>query len=231
MSFPVLHASKLTKSIVTEFEDLNIINGISLLVEEGESVAIQGASGSGKSTLLDLLAGLDLPQSGYVQVANRNITELNDDQRAEMRAQYIGFVFQSFHLLRDLTALENIALPLELFKREEPTKTALAWLQKLGLEEKAHNYPPQLSGGEQQRVALCRAFALKPTLLFADEPTANLDKHTADIVIKQLFELQTENNTSMVIATHDESLAKLCDRVFHMQQGKLIAAEREHAVC
>lgn len=230
MSFPVIEAIDLKVSISTEYENINIINGVSLMVEPGESLAIKGASGSGKSTLLDLLAGLELPQAGYVKLEGNNLSNLSDDERARIRANTVGFVFQSFHLLKDLTAIENIALPLELFGRSKPYEIARFWLQKMGLENKANRYPPQLSGGEQQRIALCRAFALRPKVLFADEPTANLDKRTAKLVIDQLFKLQTENNISLVIATHDESLASLCDRTLYMQEGRLVEDEQEYVV-
>jgi len=151
-----------------------------------------------------------------------DITELDEDQRALMRAENVGFVFQSFHLIDDLTALENVALPLELFEQKHALKTAENWLVRLGMEHRTDHFPNQLSGGEQQRVALCRAFAVQPSILFADEPTANLDTTTAKTVLDQLFSLQREHNTSMIIATHDQALANRCDRVLQLQAGRLI---------
>jgi len=201
------------------------LHNINLNLEAGESVAIQGASGSGKSTLLALLAGLDIPQRGGVHFMGQDITMLDEDQRAVLRANAVGFVFQSFILIDDLTALENVALPLELFGHRKPIDCARDWLEKLGLHGREAHFPKQLSGGEQQRVALCRAFSIQPRLLFADEPTANLDSETALVVAEQLFALQRESNTSMIIATHDHSLAKRCDRVYQLKGGVLSSGE------
>lgn len=218
----ILSAKSLKREVNTTSGMLTIFNDVSLDLKEGESVAIQGASGSGKSTLLGILAGLDIPQSGRVMIDGRELTELDEDQRAVLRADNVGFVFQSFHLIDDLTALENVALPLELFGRKNALETAHKWLTKLGLDDRKGHTPSQLSGGEQQRVALCRAFAVEPTILFADEPTANLDIVTAETVLDQLFLLQRELGTSMVIATHDEVLARRCDRALYIQSGQLV---------
>jgi len=219
----ILSAQSIKREISTKAGLLTILDDVSLELKKGESVAIQGASGSGKSTLLGLLAGLDTPQQGKVIIDDHDISELDEDQRALLRANTVGFVFQSFYLIDDLTALENVALPLELFGHKAPFEVATDWLKKLGMKDRLKHFPKQLSGGEQQRVALCRAFAVSPSILFADEPTANLDTATAEKVLDQLFSLQQELNTSMVIATHDKTLAKRCDRVLHLQSGRLVS--------
>lgn len=218
----ILSAKSITRAVNNSSGSLTILDDISLDVNLGESVAIQGASGSGKSTLLGVLAGLDIPQQGSVTIDGIDITQLNEDQRALLRADNVGFVFQSFYLIDDLSALENVALPLELFGHEAPFKCAQDWLNKLGLGDRAGHFARQLSGGEQQRVALCRAFAVQPTLLFADEPTANLDSATANTVLDQLFILQKSCNTTMVIATHDVRLAQRCDKVVQLHAGRLL---------
>lgn len=219
----ILSAQSIKREISTKAGLLTILDDVSLELKKGESVAIQGASGSGKSTLLGLLAGLDTPQQGKVIIGDHDISELDEDQRALLRADTVGFVFQSFYLIDDLTALENVALPLELFGHKAPFEVAADWLEKLGMKDRLKHFPKQLSGGEQQRVALCRAFAVSPAILFADEPTANLDTATAERVLDQLFSLQQELNTSMVIATHDKALAQRCDRVLHLQSGRLVS--------
>lgn len=219
----ILSAQLVTRDVDTASGVLTILDGISLELKVGESIAIQGASGSGKSTLLGILAGLDIPQQGKVLLDGCDITELDEDQRALLRADKVGFVFQSFYLIDDLTAVENVALPLELFGHKDAHVKSIDWLARLGMADRAKHFPRQLSGGEQQRVALCRAFAVKPMVLFADEPTANLDTVTAELVLDQLFALQREMNTSMVIATHDRALAERCDRVLHMQSGRLVS--------
>jgi len=219
----IISAQSIKREVDTKSGVLTILNGVSLELSSGESVAIQGASGSGKSTLLGVLAGLELPQQGRVMVQGRDITGLDEDQRALLRADKVGFVFQSFYLVDDLTALENVALPLELFGQKDAFAIAADWLAKLGMSARTSHFPKQLSGGEQQRVALCRAFAVQPAILFADEPTANLDTRTAKTVLDQLFSLQREFNTSMIIATHDQALAQRCDRVFNLQSGRLVS--------
>ena len=219
----ILSAQAITRLVTTVDGNLTILDQLSLELKLGESLAIQGASGSGKSTLLAVLAGLDKPQKGKVIMNGQNITELDEDQRALLRADNVGFVFQSFYLIEDLTALENVALPLELFGHAAATKSAKGWLEKLGMADRMHHFPRQLSGGEQQRVALCRAFSIKPAILFADEPTANLDQKTAELVLEQLFSLQREFNTSMLIVTHDRTLAKRCDRKLFIKSGALVS--------
>lgn len=220
---PILSAHSIKREVDTTAGVLTILDDVSLDLKPGESIAIQGASGSGKSTLLGVLAGLDIPQHGNVMIEGRDITQLDEDQRALMRADNVGFVFQSFYLIDDLTALENVALPLELFGHKNAISNATDWLAKLGLADRLNHFPRQLSGGEQQRVALCRAFAVRPEILFADEPTANLDTTTAETVLDSLFSLQRELNTSMVIATHDQHLAARCDRILQLQSGRLVS--------
>ncbi|MGB0513570.1 MAG: ABC transporter ATP-binding protein [Wenzhouxiangellaceae bacterium] len=217
----ILQARDVHQRFIGAEGPLTILDGIDLTVGTGEAIAIVGASGSGKSTLLGLLAGLDLPLRGSIRLAGHELTGLTDDQRARLRAQLTGFVFQAFHLMNDLSAEENVALPLELFGHSAPTAAAREWLRRLGLSKRGHHRPAQLSGGEQQRVALCRAFALQPAVLFADEPTANLDPTTGQQVIDQLFDLRREARTAMILVTHDESLARRCDRVLHLRRGRL----------
>lgn len=220
----ILSAKSIKRQVDTNSGVLTILDDVSLELGAGESIAIQGASGSGKSTLLGVLAGLDIPQQGSVTMGDQDITRLDEDQRALLRANSIGFVFQSFHLIDDLNAVENVALPLELFGQKDAFARAEDWLARLGLADRKEHFPRQLSGGEQQRVALCRAFAVQPQILFADEPTANLDTVTAGTVLDQLFSMQREQGTSMVIATHDSALAQRCDRILHLRSG-LVAGE------
>ena len=192
-------------------------------VAAGESVAIVGASGAGKSTLLALLAGLDVASAGHVRLAGQDLTALDEDGRARLRAQRVGFVFQSFHLIPALTALENVMLPLELAAREDARGAALAALDRVGLRSRTAHYPRQLSGGEQQRVALARAFVTAPAVLFADEPTGNLDAATGERVIELLFELNRDARTTLVLVTHERALASRCARVLHMEAGRVLA--------
>ncbi len=224
MSAPLLCAREVCKSVATKAGPLSILGGVDLDLRRGEAVAVLGASGSGKSTLLSLLAGLDLPTSGSIHIDGVEITAADEDARARLRARYGSFVFQAFHLLDDLTAAENIALPLELFGHKGASRVAAEWLHRLGLKDRRNHYPRQLSGGEQQRVALGRAFAQQPELLFADEPTANLDRETARGVVEQLFRLRTETDTAMLLVTHDEDVAGECDRVLQLERGRLHAA-------
>jgi putative ABC transport system ATP-binding protein len=186
-------------------------------------LAIVGASGSGKSTLLGLLAGLDLPSEGSIRLAGRSLTALNEDGRAALRARHVGFVFQSFQLLANLTALENVMLPLELAGEVDARTPAKAILERVGLTHRLKHYPRQLSGGEQQRVALARAFVTAPRILFADEPTGNLDSRTGQHIIDLLFELNREKNTTLVLVTHDEALASRCARLIHLEAGRIVA--------
>ncbi len=204
---------------------LEILKEIHLEINAGESVAIVGASGSGKSTLLGMLAGLDVPSSGVVELDNIDITSLDEEQRAAMRARHVSFVFQNFQLLGSLTALENVMLPLEVAERPSPLKTAKEYIARVGLAEREQHYPRQLSGGEQQRVALARAFASEATILFADEPTGNLDADTGKHIADLLFSMNNESNTTLVLVTHDQSLAKRCKRQFLMNAGRLSTFE------
>ncbi|WP_126339261.1 ABC transporter ATP-binding protein [Legionella spiritensis] len=189
---------------------LPILKDINLAIKSGASIAITGASGSGKSSLLHLMAGLELPTSGQIFYGEEDITLADEDRRAQLRARKIGFIFQSFQLLPNLTALENVLLPLEINQQADALPEALSWLDKVGLKQRASHYPLQLSGGEQQRVAIARAFAISPSVLFADEPTGNLDNRTGKIIADLLFDLNRLHQTTLVIVTHDEALAKRC---------------------
>ena len=224
MSNPVkvLSAIHLGKQVLSSDGSLTILHDISFDVFQGESIAITGASGSGKSTLLSLLAGLDIPSSGYVELVSQNLSELDEDGRALLRGQKVGFVFQSFQLLPHLTALENVMLPAELNGLDMPKENALYWLGQVGLRERANHFPKTLSGGEQQRVALARAFIMKPAILFADEPTGSLDEASGNRVIELLFELNQANNSTLILVTHDQTLADRCQRQLHLQGGRLV---------
>ncbi|EHY78959.1 MULTISPECIES: ABC transporter ATP-binding protein [Stutzerimonas stutzeri subgroup] len=225
MSGNILDARNLNKVVPSAEGELSILADLSLQLAKGDSLAIVGTSGSGKSTLLGLLAGLDLPSSGEVHLAGHALAALDEDQRARVRAEHVGFVFQSFQLLDSLNALENVMLPLELDGRRDARERATELLGRVGLGERLHHYPRQLSGGEQQRVALARAFAAEPDVLFADEPTGNLDTHTGAHVTELLFELNRERGTTLVLVTHDERLAKRCHRMIRLEAGRQIAAE------
>jgi putative ABC transport system ATP-binding protein len=205
--------------------ELVILDGIGFDIGHGDSVAVVGASGSGKSTLLALMAGLDLPSSGAVQLDGAPLSTLDEDGRARVRGEKVGFVFQSFQLLPSLTALENVMLPLELRGDRDAEGPARAILGKVGLDRRLGHYPRQLSGGEQQRVALARAFVTAPSLLFADEPTGNLDTHTGEAIIELLFALNQDAGTTLVLVTHDESLAERCGRLLRLDSGRLVADE------
>jgi putative ABC transport system ATP-binding protein len=218
----VLAANNLSKQVSSPEGTLTIVNDVTLQIKPGETVAIVGASGAGKSTLLALLAGLDVPSFGQVQVNGIELTTLDEDGRAAVRAQYVGFVFQSFHLVQSLTALENVMLPLELAGKPQARTAALAALEHVGLAERNTHYPNQLSGGEQQRVAIARAFVTQPTLLFADEPTGNLDAVTGERVMNLLFEMNAASGTTLVLVTHDARLAERCQRVIRLDMGKLV---------
>lgn len=199
---------------------MRILDGINLSVAEGDSVAIVGASGSGKSTLLGLLAGLDLPSDGQIRLAGQELSRLDEEARAALRARAVGFVFQSFHLLPSLTAQENIALPLELAGRDDPTRVQHV-LDAVGLRARARHYPRQLSGGEQQRVAIARAFVTRPRVLFADEPTGSLDQATGTQISDLLFALNADSATTLVLVTHDPLLARRCDHRYRIDGGRL----------
>lgn len=217
----LLRTSNLCKQVNSPGGVLTILEDISLTIRKGESVAITGPSGSGKTTLLGLLAGLDVPTRGSVWLDGVEFSALDEDARAERRAREIGFVFQSFHLLPGLTALENVMLPLELVNDPAPEKAARAVLASVGLMERANYYPQKLSGGEQQRVAIARAYATAPGLLFADEPTGNLDAATGHIIIELLFKLNSEHHSTLVLVTHDPELAARCDRTLSLHGGRL----------
>ncbi len=217
-----LEAENLSKIVTSPEGMLTILDQVSLQVSHGERIAIVGASGAGKSTLLGLLAGLDLPTSGKVRLGGHELTELDEDGRAALRANEVGFVFQSFHLIPSLTALENVMLPLELSSHDKPKQAAMQALQNVGLGERAGHYPRQLSGGEKQRVAIARAYVIQPTVLFADEPTGNLDQQTGDTVIDILFKMNREYGTTLVLVSHDLSLAERCDRIIQMAAGRIM---------
>ena len=217
----IVKAEGLTKQVATPDHVLTIVKHASFEVREGEAVAILGASGSGKSTLLGLLAGLDVPSGGKVWIAGEDLFALNEDGRARLRGQMVGFVFQSFQLLPALTALENVMLPLELARGADVVTRARKVLERVGLGERLGHYPRQLSGGEQQRVAVARAFVSEPRLLFADEPTGNLDSTTGEHIIDLLFEMNRERGTTLVLVTHDGELAKRCDRRLHIAAGEI----------
>ena len=221
----IVRAEGLTKQVTTPDHVLTIVKDATFAVRAGEAVAILGASGSGKSTLLGLLAGLDVPTSGRVGIGADDLFALDEDGRARLRGQMVGFVFQSFQLLPALTALENVMLPLELARGSDAAGRARAVLGRVGLGERLGHYPRQLSGGEQQRVAVARAFVTKPRLLFADEPTGNLDSTTGEQIIELLFEMNRERGTTLVLVTHDAELAKRCDRRIHISGGELVSGE------
>ena len=223
----LLKVEQITKTVRSNGEDLKILHPISFQIAAGESVAIIGRSGSGKSTLLSLLAGLDVVSSGEISLGEHALHKLNEEQRAALRKQYVGFVFQSFMLVQSLTALENVMLPLELAGKTDAKQHALELLEKVGLKERGHHYPNQLSGGEQQRVAVARAFASQPKILFADEPTGNLDAENGKIVENLLFELNQQAGTTLVLVTHDTQLAKRCQRQLTMQAGHLTESTAE----
>ena len=217
-------AKQVGKLVNTADGDLAILHDLSFEIRQGESVAIVGASGSGKSTLLSLLAGLDLPSTGQIDLMGQNLNLLDEDGRARLRGQFVGFVFQSFQLLPHLTALENVILPLEMagLSQSEARQAGFHWLEKVGLTPRANHFPKTLSGGEQQRVALARAFINKPAILFADEPTGSLDEASGNRVIELLFELNRENSSTLVLVTHDPALAARCGRQLSIQGGRLV---------
>ncbi|MCO5723997.1 ABC transporter ATP-binding protein [Robiginitalea marina] len=221
----ILNVDRLRKSYSSGGNDLTVLEGISFAVPSGTTFAIVGPSGSGKTTLLGLCAGLDTPDSGTVEVCGQDLGSLTEDQRAALRNEKVGFIFQNFQLLPTLTALENVSVPLELQGFRGAGETARTLLQKVGLADRTHHYPSQLSGGEQQRVALARAFANRPEILFADEPTGNLDGHTGQRVVDLLFDLNQEAGTTLVIVTHDMELARRCDRILRLQGGRMLEPE------
>ena len=218
----MIKCENLQKRVPMAGSELEILKGITLEIKSGEAVAIIGASGSGKSTLLGLLAGLDEASAGSIDIDGTDLGELNEDGRAQFRAQNIGFVFQSFQLLPALTALENVMLPLELQGQSNVAQQAESFLERVELGDRMGHYPLQLSGGEQQRVAIARAFANKPAILFADEPTGNLDTRTGEHIIDLLFELNLEEGTTLVLVTHDAALAERCQRRIRLDGGALV---------
>jgi putative ABC transport system ATP-binding protein len=220
----MIEAKALSKQVNTAATgDLLILDSVDLTLSKGESLAIVGASGSGKSTLLGILAGLDIPSSGQIMLNGHDLTSLGEEGRASIRASTVGFVFQSFQLLPGLNALENVMMPLELHGVAEADIKAKDYLKRVGLSQRLYHYPKQLSGGEQQRVAIARAFASQPKILFADEPTGNLDSVTGATVIELLFDLNREQGTTLVLVTHEERLAKRCSRQIRLDAGKLIS--------
>ncbi len=219
----VLRCKSLAKQVISPDGTLTILDGVDLDVARGEAVAILGASGSGKTTLLSLLAGLDTPTRGQIWLAGEELTAMDEDGRAALRARHVGFVFQAFHLLPGLTALENVMLPLELAGNTDPAAGARAAMTAVGLGTRLHHYPHKLSGGEQQRVAIARAFANRPAILFADEPTGNLDIRTGATIIDLLVDMNRDAGTTLVMVTHDESLAGRCRRRLVLANGHLEA--------
>ncbi|MFC2972325.1 ABC transporter ATP-binding protein [Azotobacter bryophylli] len=222
MSSSILVARNLSKVVSSTEGTLTILQELDLELARGTSLAIVGSSGSGKSTLLGLLAGLDLPSSGQICLMGHDLASLDEDQRARIRAEHVGFVFQSFQLLDNLDALENVMLPLELEGRHDARDRARQLLERVGLGRRLLHYPRQLSGGEQQRVAIARAFAAEPDVLFADEPTGNLNSHTGQHISDLLFALNQERGTTLVLVTHDERLAQRCKRLIRLEDGHLI---------
>jgi putative ABC transport system ATP-binding protein len=229
MKDAVLVARQLSKQVSSPEGTLTILSNVSFSIDKGDSVAVVGASGAGKSTLLALLAGLDLPTEGEIWLNGVNLTNLDEDGRAAVRAASVGFVFQSFHLVPSLNALENVMLPLELAGFDSPRQKAMDILQQVGLGERWSHYPAQLSGGEKQRVAIARSFATEPAVLFADEPTGNLDSRTGEHVIDLMFELNRNSSTTLVLVTHDKTLAARCDRIIGLDGGLLVSDEKAAA--
>jgi putative ABC transport system ATP-binding protein len=219
----VLAAHGISKEVSSPEGGLTILEDVSFNISAGESVAVVGPSGAGKSTLLALLAGLDLPTRGHVMLNGANLSALDEDGRAKVRAESVGFVFQSFHLVPSLNALENVMLPLELAGAVDARKTALGIIERVGLTDRRRHYPAQLSGGEKQRVAIARAFATEPAVLFADEPTGNLDSRTGSTIMELMFELNRNSSTTLILVTHDASLAERCDRVLSLDIGRLVS--------
>ncbi len=228
-SNPVVDLRKLSFSYEMQESRLDVLVDVDLTLQQGESVAILGPSGSGKTSLLLLLAGLEQPTGGAILLDDKDLASLDSDALADLRRDSLGIVFQSFHLVPSLTALGNVMLPLEIAGRDNARKVALEMLERVGLAERAGHYPPQLSGGEQQRVAIARALVHKPHLLLADEPTGNLDAKTGERIIELLFGLNRESGSTMILVTHDESIAAQCQRVFRLHQGKLVE-DAPHAI-
>ena len=223
----IIQVNGLSKVVSTFEGELSILSDISFNVKHGESVAVVGTSGSGKSTLLSLLAGLDTASSGEVMLDGEPLHKLDEEARAALRAAKVGFVFQSFMLVQSLTALENVMLPAELAGEHDAKEPALALLEKVGLSHRIDHYPSQLSGGEQQRVAIARAFVGSPKILFADEPSANLDSKNGHMIEALLFDLNKQNGTTLILVTHDEALAQKCERIIQIEAGELVQNSTE----
>ena len=217
-----INVANLGKTVRLPGSELRILDDVSFSIAKGQTLAIVGASGSGKSTLLALMAGLDTPSEGHVDILGTDLNALDEDGRARLRGEKVGFVFQSFQLLPALSALENVMLPLELRGDTDPETAARAILERVGLGERLHHYPRQLSGGEQQRVAIARAFVVQPAVLFADEPTGNLDTETGRAIVDLLFELNRNSGTTLVVVTHDERLAARCSNILRLAAGRLL---------
>jgi len=223
----MIELTQLSKCYAMPGSEITVLKELNLMVEPKERVAIVGPSGSGKSTLLLILTGLETPSSGSISVAEQPLDTMNNDQRADLRRKHIGIVFQSFHLIPSLTALENVALPLEIDGKRNSRQQAMAMLDKVNLADRADHYPSQLSGGEQQRVAMARALVHEPELIVADEPTGNLDEKTGELVMKLLFDLNRDSGTTLLLVTHDIYLAEQCDRTLRLQDGQLHAVEHK----
>lgn len=224
----LLEAQNVAKWFTTQDQRLELFHDLNLTVLKGETLAIVGRSGAGKSTLLSLLAGLDQPNTGKIFLAGRSLADMDDATRAELRAKQISFIFQSFHLLPELTALDNVRLALEIQGNKDAVSQAKHWLSNVGLGQRIDHFPAQLSGGEQQRVAIARAFATRPSLLFADEPTGNLDEETGQQIIEQLFDLNKQENTTLILITHDSELAARCQRCVSLHSGQLHEIDQSH---
>jgi putative ABC transport system ATP-binding protein len=218
---PVLQVNNVVKTVVNGGNSLTILNGINLTIQAGESIAILGVSGSGKSTLLSLMAGLDQTSSGEIHLLGQALHQMDEDGRAHLRLGQVGFIFQAFHLVPSLTALENILLPLELAGNSQADYQAQYWLEQVGLSHRAHHYPQQLSGGEQQRVAIARAFSSQPKVLFADEPTGNLDRYNGEHIRELLQTINRDQHTTLVLVTHDENLAATAKHKYILADGRL----------
>ncbi|UTZ38224.1 ABC transporter ATP-binding protein [Vibrio campbellii] len=227
LNAPIVQANLVSKQVSTNQEQLTILKNVNVDIRKGERIAIVGTSGAGKSTLMTLLAGLDTPTSGEITLLGHELSKMDDEARAKIRADSLGFVFQSFLLIPSLTALRNVTLPCLLRGEPEDDSRAKDLLTAVGLEKRLDHLPSQLSGGEQQRVALARAFMTQPELLFADEPTGNLDHQTAEKVIELLFDLNEQHGTTLILVTHDSLLASRCDRVYRMEAGEL----KEEVTC
>ena len=222
----ILKITGLEKTYSSGNKQLTVLKDISFDVERGQTFSIVGPSGSGKTTLLGLCAGLDQPNAGSIELCGQNLNDLNEDQRAQLRNKEVGFIFQNFQLLPTLSALENVSVPLELQGNRDAVKTSMALLEKVGLADRSHHYPSQLSGGEQQRVALARAFANAPSILFADEPTGNLDEDTGEKVIQLLFDLNKDAGTTLVIISHDLDLANRTQQILKLKGGQILTNQR-----